>query len=446
MIRVRFAPSPHGHLFVSGARVALMNFLHARRHKGHLLLRFDDTDRDRSKPAYTESILHDLRWLGIAWDETFNQSDRLSLYEEAAQSLIAAGRVYPCFESPEELRAKQDFRVKRGQSPVYDRAMLRLTPEQRAAAEAGGKKPHWRFRLSNRTLEWPDIVLGPRQAKLPAVSDPILIRADGSVAPMLASVVDDMASGITHVIRAEDNAANTGIQIELFSALGMDPSRLTFGHLPPLGGAEGKAAGLAGRIGSMSIRALRGDGVQASAIVACLAQPVSQTRVKPGPTAGLAEHFMLSSLSRTNAKFDTANLLRVNREVLRTTDFADVADRLPSGATEAFWGAVRGHIDLLNEARGWWDVVSGTIVPPEMEDERAFLRLAEESLPAEPWDGDVWSAWLAALRESTGRSGGALITPLRLALTGEEQGPDLADLLPLIGRARAVGRLGVASG
>ena len=444
MIQVRFAPSPHGHLFVSGARVALMNFLHARRHDGRLILRFDDMDRERSKPAYLEAIQHDLRWLGIEWDDCFKQSDRLELYAEAGKRLIAAGRLYPCFESEEELRAKRDFRQKRGQSPVYDRAMLKLTPEQREAAEAGGKRPHWRFRLSNRVLEWQDIVLGTRQAKLPAVSDPILIRANGSVAPVLASVVDDMALGITHIIRAEDNAGNTGAQIELFSALGMDPSRLSFGHLPPLGDTDGRS-GLARRIGSMSIRALRNDGLEPTAIAMCLAQPVLDGKVEPKPTRELAASFMLSRLSRTNARFDAGSLLAINRNVLRGLDFAAVSDRLPSGATEAFWMALRGHIDLLNEARGWWDVVAGTIVPPVMDGEREFLLAAQDTLPAEPWDGAIWPTWVAALEAATGRSGEALLEPLRLALTGEEQGPDLAELLPLIGRSRVVGRLGIAA-
>ena len=443
MIRVRFAPSPTGHLFISGARVALVNFLHARRHGGHMLLRLDDLDRERCRPAYAEAIEHDLRWFGIEADSRFIQSERLPLYEAAIERLKLSGRLYPCFESDEELRAKREFRQKRGLSTVYDRAMLKLTEAQRTAAEAGGKRPHWRFRLSDRTLDWRDLVLGPRQAKLPAVSDPVLVRADGTPAPILASVVDDIDTGITHIIRGEDNAGNTGIQIDLFEALGTNPSRLTFAHLPPLGDSAG--GHLPRRIGSQSLRSLRNDGVDAMAIATCLAQPGITGTVGPAMPAGLAKAFDLGRLSRASGRFDAGLLLDLNRRVLREASFTAVADRLPSGATEAFWLAVRGRIDLLTEARGWWDVVAGTIVPPVIEGERDFLTTAQDLLPEEPWDIAVWATWMQALERATGRAADTLEMPLRLALTGEEQGPDLADLLPLIGRTRAAHRLQVAA-
>jgi glutamyl-tRNA synthetase len=443
MIKVRFAPSPVGHLFVSGARVALVNFLYARRHGGRLLLRLDDLDPERSKPAYAEAIEHDLDWLGIHWDDSFRQSDRQALYLAAAERLKQSGRLYPCFESEEELRAKREFRQKRNQPAVYDRGMLKLTPAQREAAEAGGKRPHWRFKLSDRTLEWHDIVLGARQAKLPAVSDPILLRADGSVSPVLAGVVDDIATEITHVIRAEDNVANTGIQIDLFAALGADPTRLRFAHLPPL--VESGRSRLARRIGNLSLRSLRNDGVEACVITACLTQSVAARLVEPAPLDQLASRFELARLSKAAAGFDASQLLALNRRVLGGLDFAAVSERLPSGATEAFWLAVRGCIDLLNEARGWWDVVAGTIVPPVIDGEREFLATAQDLLPAEPWDVSVWTTWTEALAKATGRVGEALMLPLRLALTGEEQGPELAQLLPLMGRSRAASRLQLAA-
>jgi len=443
MIKVRFAPSPVGHLFVSGARVALVNYLYARRHGGHLLLRFDDLDQERSKPAYADAIEHDLAWLGLDWDDSFRQSDRLALYQQAAERLKQAGRLYPCFESDEELRAKYAFRQKRHQPTVYDRAMLKLTPAQRAAAEAGGKRPHWRFRLSDRALAWHDVVLGARQAKLTAVSDPVLLRADGSVSPVLASAVDDIDTGITHVIRGEDNAASTGIQIDLFAALGADPSRLCFAHLPPL--AERERSRLGRRVGSLSLRSLRNDGVEACVVAASLTQSVVAGPVEPVALAQLALGFELARLSSAAARFDAADLLALNRRVLQGLDYAAVAERLPGGATETFWLAVRGCIDLLNEARGWWDVVAGTIVPPVIDGEREFLATAQDLLPAEPWDISVWATWTDALAHATGRVGEALMLPLRLALTGEEQWPELAQLLPLMGRSRAANRLQLAA-
>ncbi len=442
-MRVRFAPSPVGHLYVSGARVALANYLHARRHGGKILLRFDDIDRDRAKPAFAEAIAHDLGWLGIGWDETFQQSDRLELYTKAADRLRAANRLYPCFEGDDELRAKRDQRLKRGKSPIYDRAMLKLTGEQRAKAEANGKQPYWRFLLSPRTLEWHDGIGGPRHAKLTAVSDPVAMRADGTPTALFASVIDDIETGITHVIRAEDNAANTGVQLDLWEALTGKPPRVQFAHLPAL--ADTGRVRLSRKVGSLSVRALRGDGVDPAALATCLARIGLGNLGEPAAMDDLIRDFDLGRLAQTVAGFDASQLLWLNRRALGRLDFAAIADRLPGGATEAFWLAVRGSLDLLNEVRGWWEVVAGTIVPPPIDGETRFLSAAEALLPPEPWDETVWRSWTDALSQTTGRVGEALWMPLRLALTGEEQGPSLEALLPLIGRARAATRLRIAA-
>jgi glutamyl-tRNA synthetase len=445
-VKVRFAPSPTGHLHVGNARVALANFLFARRHGGTFLLRYDDTDAERSRPELVEAIAHDLRWLGIDWDESFHQSDRLEFYAAAAEKLKQAGRLYPCFESEDELRAKRERQLKRHQAPVYDRSMLSLTPEQRAAAEAGGKRPYWRFLLSPRTVEWDDMVLGHRQVKLPSLSDPVLIRGDGTPLYTFTSVVDDIETGITHIIRGEDHITNTGIQLDLFAALsagGEPPAQIGFAHLPLLTDTEGGK--LSKRIDSLSLRSLRNDGVEPGAIASYLARLGTSDDPEALPIAELAAHFDLSHVSHSAARFDATQLLALNRRVLHRLPFAEVADRLPSGATETFWLAVRGNLDLLVEARGWWDVVAGTIVPPVMEGERDFLLAAHETLPAEPWDGSVWASWTDALKQATGRKGRALFLPLRMALTGEEHGPELRDLLPLIGRARVANRLQIAA-
>jgi glutamyl-tRNA synthetase len=440
MIRVRFAPSPTGLLFLSGARVALANHLFARRANGRMLLRLDDLDEERCRPAHADAILQDLRWLGVAWDDCIRQSDRLPQYQHAIERLKNDGCLYPCFETEEELKAKLEFRRKRGQPQVYDRAMLRLTDKQRRDAEAGGKRPHWRFRLPDRTLEWNDLVLGPRHATLAAVSDPIVARADGLPTSILASVVDDIDSKTTHIIRGEDSAGNTAAQMALFEVLAGTTTAIRFAHLPALTDPEAAAGGR--RVGSLCLRSLRNDGIEPRAIAACLAG-VAAGDGPPLLLDELAAGFELSPMA--HAKFDMARLLGANRAILRTLDFAAVADRLPDGATEAFWLAVRGDLDLLKEARGWWDVVAGSIVPPIMDDDRDVLVAACETLPPEPWDTTVWSNWIDALERATGASGEALLTPLRLALTGEETGPDLASLLPLIGRALAASRLGYAA-
>lgn len=444
-IRVRFAPSPTGYLHVGNARVAIANWLFARRHGGAFVLRLDDTDTTRCKPEYEAAIEEDLRWLGLAWDEgPIRQRDRLAPYAAAAEALKNAGRLYPCWESEEELAFKRNQRLKRGLAPIYDRAALAMTEAQRARAFASARPPYWRFRLSAGETAWDDLVLGRRIVKLPAVSDPVLIRADGTPLYTFASVVDDLELGITHIIRGEDHITNSGVQRDIMAALGADPDAIRLAHLPLLVGAEGEP--LSKRIGSLSLRALRADGIEPAALAAYLARLGTPDDLAPADLAALAAGFDLGRISHSPARFDPAQLLALNRKVLHATAFEAVRDRLPDGATEAFWLAVRGNLDLTTEARHWWDVVAGQIVPPPLEGEGAFLCEATAALPPEPWDGTTAKAWAAALTAATGRKGRALWRPLRLALTGEEHGPDMAALLPLIGRDRVVSRLTLAAG
>jgi glutamyl-tRNA synthetase len=440
-VKVRFAPSPTGLLHVGNTRAALANHLFARRTGAKFLLRIDDTDRERSRPEHEQAIGHDLAWLGIGWDETFRQSDHLDRYAEAADRLRASGRLYPCFESEDELRVKRDLRIKRGKPPVYDRAMLKLTPEQRAAAEANGKRPYWRFRLSDRDVAWRDRVLGERRVKLTAVSDPVLIRADGTPLYTFTSVVDDVATGITTVIRGEDHITNTGIQLDLFEALGAPPPE--FAHLPLL--TDGDGGKLSKRLDSLTLRSLRHDGIEPMAVTSYLARLGTSEDPEPLPLGALAAGFAFEKFSHSAARFDARQLMALNRRVLHELPFEAVADRLPAGATEAFWLAVRGNLDLLTEARLWWDVAAGDVSPPVLVGEGAFLSAALAALPPEPWDEGTWTAWTGALREATGRKGRALFLPLRQALTGEDHGPELRELLPLMGRARAAERLRIAS-
>jgi glutamyl-tRNA synthetase len=451
MIRVRFASAPSGSLLLGSARVALANHLFALRGNGQMLLRLDDLVPDRSRPVLAdqiraEQVMQDLRWLGIDWHSTFRQSERMDVYQDVIARLKRDQFIYPCFESEEELKAKQEFRRKRNQPLIYDRAMLSLTEKQRHDAEAGGKRPHWRFKVSGRTMEWKDLVLGPRRATLTTVSDPILVRADGTPSALLASVADDIGHGTTHIIRAEDNAGNTAIQLELFEVLRGPHRPVRFGHLPALGDS-GKAPPGGRRVGNLALRSLRADGVEPWAIITCIAgvQPENGGTVEHGDMSltELVRRFELTDL--TTSRFDIAQMLALNRHLLGKLDFAAVSDRLPDGASEAFWLAVRGRLDLLKEARGWWDVVAGTIVPPVIEGARDLLLSAGSLLPPEPWDSAMWITWLSALEQTTGYTGDALLAPLRLALTGEDSGPELADLLPLIGRPRAASRLAIAA-
>jgi len=443
-MKVRFAPSPTGLLHVGNARIALANWLLARRHGGTFLLRLDDTDLERSKPEYEAAIQEDLRWLGLDWDAMERQSARLERYEAAKQQLIKSRRLYPCFESEDELVAKRERRRKMGKPPVYDREALKMTQDQYDRAIANGKTPYWRFLLGSRTVNWDDGVLGARSVKLQAISDPVLIRADGTPLYTFCSVVDDIDFAITHVIRGEDHVTNTGIQLDIYEALGGRPDKIDFAHLPLLTDTDGGP--LSKRLGSVSLRQLRQDGVEPEALAGYLMALGSSIDPVPGMPVDLVQRFEIGRVSHSTARFDVRQLLAQNKKVLHAMPFAHVQPRLPAGATEEFWNAIRGNLDLVGEAADWWQVTAGAIVPAVQEGEGDFLRAALDSLPAEPWDEATWGAWTGVLKDGTGRKGKALFHPLRLALTGEEHGPDLKSMLPLIGREKAVSRLRTASG
>ncbi len=439
MVKVRFAPSPTGYLHVGNARAALVNFLFARSQGGHFLLRLDDTDTERGRPEYEQGIYDDLHWLGLTWDSTDKQSLRSARYSQAAEALKAAGRLYPCFENEDELAAKRAALIKRKLPPVYDRASLSLTPAQRAAAEAAGKRPHWRFKLSDGAASWQDLVLGSRTVKFATVSDPVLIRADDSPLYTFTSVVDDVDHEITHIIRGEDHVTNTAVQIDLFQAITSAPLP-RFAHLPLI--SDGDGGKLSKRLGSVSLRAMRKDGIEAASITAYLARLGTNKDPAPLSLDELAAAFNINDFGRSSPRFDPKQLLALNRKILHGMDFAQVRDRLPEGATEEFWLAVRGNLDMLTEARLWWEVVSGDIAPPDVTaEETAVIAAALKTLPPEPWDQATWKPWVAEIAAASGAKGRALYHPLRLALTGEEQGPEMAVLLPLLGHNRVAERL-----
>jgi glutamyl-tRNA synthetase len=436
-MKLRFAPSPTGHLHVGNARIALANWLVARKLGAELVLRLDDTDTGRSRAEFAQAIEEDLRWLGLGWDHMFRQSDRLPLYAEAAERLKKSGHLYPCLESEEELNFKREQRLRQGKPPIYDRGALKMTAEQLARALENGKKPYWRFKLSGTSIEWQDGVLGRRAVKLSAISDPVLIRADGSPLYTFTSVVDDLETGVTHVVRGEDHVTNTGVQLDIWRALG--GGALEFAHLPLLTDADGGP--LSKRIGSLSLRQLRRDGVEAPAITGYLGALGTSHDPFPAKPAELLAGFDLSAVSHSSPRFDPRQMLALNRKLLHAMPFEEARAHLPAGADAGFWEAIRENIDLMPEAKHWWDVVRGHIAPVAQPEEVAFLAQARELLPAEPFDASTWSVWTEALKSATGRKGKALFMPLRLALTGEDHGPDLKTLLPLMGRGRAAERL-----
>ncbi|MFO0992106.1 MAG: glutamate--tRNA ligase [Hyphomicrobiales bacterium] len=438
MTLVRFAPSPTGLIHIGNARTAIVNYLFARKNAGQFLLRYDDTDVERSKPEFAAAIAKDLEWLGIHPDQVEQQSARTARYDEAAARLKVEGRLYPCYETPDELDRRRKRQLARGLPPVYDRAALKLTDEERAKFEAEGRKPHWRFKLDQRRVEWNDLVRGPQHIDTASLSDPVLVRGDGSYLYTFTSVVDDIDLGITHVIRGEDHVVNTAVQTEIFEALrGKVPH---FAHHSLLIGADGK--GLSKRLGSLSIRSLRDEGLEAMAVVSHTALLGTSESIHPcADYQELIEGFDLGKLSRAPARFDEAELRHLNAKLLHTLPYAAVKDRLGFG-TEAFWLAVRGNLALLSDARVWWDVVTGSIAPVISPDDREFVAASAGLLPPEPWGDKTWADWTGAIKAATGRKGKGLFMPLRLALTGLDHGPELAALLPLIGREKSLKRLG----
>lgn len=437
-VAVRFAPSPTGRLHVGNARGALLNWLFARKHGGSFLLRLDDTDTARSTEDFAKGIEADLRWLGLDWDRFAKQSDRFALYADATEKLKASGRLYPCYETSEELQLRRKIQLSQKKPPVYDRAALKLTAEDRAKFEAEGRQPHWRFRLNPGTVVWDDIIHGRVEIDMASLSDPVLVRSDGYPLYTLSSVVDDGDLKISHVIRGEDHVTNTAAQIQLFEALGYAVP--TFAHFSLLLDADG--GGLSKRLGSLSLADLRDQGYEPMALNSLLARLGSADPVEAQTDVqALVAGFDLSRFSRAPARLDPHDLDLLNAKLLHGTEFNAVRDRLPAGATEAFWLAIRGNLGRLSEAADWWPVVSDDL--STVQEDPAVLAAAVEALPSEPWDATTWKTVTQAISAKTGAKGKALFHPLRLALTGRDKGPEMAALLPLIGRERALKRLSV---
>lgn len=443
----RFAPSPTGRLHVGNIRTALHNWMLAQKLGGKFLLRIDDTDPERSKEEYVEAIRSDLAWLGMHPDGEERQSERLARYDAAFEMLKAAGRVYPAYETAQELELKRKVLLGRGLPPIYDRGALELSEANRAAKEAEGIQPHWRFKLDHaEAIAWEDGVRGSAKFDPALLSDPVIRRADGSWLYMLPSAVDDIEMGITHVLRGEDHVSNTAVQIQMFTALyaagfaadgGAAKSHPEFAHEALLVGKEGK---LSKRLGSLGCDALREKHIEPEALVAMLARLGTSLPVEPiADVQSLLKTFDLATFGRAPAKFDDAELERVNTAIVHALEFDEVAGRLPDGMDEAGWHAVRPNVANMGEVAEWWRLVTGPIERLEFsEDDKAYLAQAADALT---WSDDPWGGLTTALKEATGRKGKALFLPLRQALTGMNHGPDMGELLPLIGEEEARARL-----
>ena len=439
MTTTRFAPSPTGRLHVGNIRTALHNWMYAQSTGGRFLLRIDDTDAERSEERHVEAIRADLAWLGLIPDAEVRQSERFDLYRRRLVILALSGRAYRAYESAQELDLKRKIQLGRGLPPVYDRAALALTDDDHAKLEAKGIRPHWRFKLDHGApIEWNDAVRGPQRFDPATMSDPVIRRADGTWLYMLPSVIDDIDMGVTQVVRGEDHVSNTALQIQMFQALGAELPR--FAHAALLTGNEGK---LSKRLGSLVVDHFREIGIEPQAVRALLARIGTSDPVEPvADMAPLIAGFDFARFGRAPARFDEAELAQLNARILHQTPFEAVADRLPTGMGEAEWEAVRPNLNTVAEAADWWQVIEGPVDAPEVpEEDRAYLVQAAEVAGQIDWANDPWHALTATLKDATGRKGKTLFLPLRLALTGRAQGPDMAALLPLIGRDRTIARL-----
>jgi len=436
MIVTRFAPSPTGRLHAGNIRTALVNWLLARSAGGRFVLRLDDTDLARSTAESAQSIRDDLAWLGLVPDVEVKQSDRFDRYEAALAQLAAQGRAYACYETPEELELKRRVALSRGLPPIYDRAALALTDADKARLEAEGRCPHWRFRMDETAdVEWHDGVRGACHFPAASLADPVVRRADGSWLYMLPSVVDDIDLGITDIARGEDHVTNSAVQLQMFAALGAAPPRLA--HMALF---TGKDAALSKRLGSEGFESWHEQGIEPVAVAALLARLGTSQPVEPvARLADLLPGFSLSHFGRAPARFDPADLASLSARCIHHMAHADVAARLPAGIGESEWLAIRPNLTRLDEVASWHAVIAGPIAA--VIEEPDYLAAARAVLAELPWGDDIWTRLIEALKAATGRKGKALFLPLRLALTGQPHGPEMAALLPMIGRDAALGRL-----
>ncbi len=438
-VLVRVAPSPTGLLHIGNARAAVLNALFARKEGGKFMLRIDDTDDTRSRPEFETAIMEDLAWLGVTHDLFARQSERAAFYQKALDRLKELGQVYPCYETPEELERRRKRLAAQNKPPVYDRAALKLTDADRAKLESEGRRPHWRFKLSQKKVGWEDLVRGPVEIDTAHLSDPVLVREDGRFLYTLPSVVDDADFGITHILRGEDHVTNTAPQIEIFEALGATVPK--FAHYALFVASGGEV--LSKRLGALSLQALRADGIEPLALASYLAKIGTSDPLEPRLSLdGLAEGFAFEKLGRAPARLDAAELATLNGKLLHALPYEAVAQRLEAmgiSGGAAFWDAVKPNLTRLSDAKAYWGWITGPLTP--VIEDADLAAKAAALLPPEPWTEDTWSSWTKAVGAASGAKGRALFHPLRLALTAQEHGPELKKLLPLIGRAKALARL-----
>ena len=439
MTKVRFAPSPTGYLHIGNFRTALVNFLFSRKQNGHFMLRIDDTDEERSSLEYENGIKEDLKWMGINWDSIEKQSSRLSNYDKALEILLDKKRAYPCFETGDELSLKRKSQLSSGKPPIYDRSALKLSDSDIASLKSEGKRPHYRFLLKHSDVIWHDLIKGESKYNMSNLSDPVIIREDGRVIYTLASVVDDIDFEVTDILRGEDHMTNSAAQIQLFEALGSLAPRL--GHLSLLTDISG--SGLSKRLGSLSLRDLKKEGFQPLAIASLLSRIGTSDSTEISTELNeIITNFDINKFGKSKPKFDKVELSALNSKFFQLIDFENIFDDLKKiniHITKEFWYLIRGNIKTLNDVNFWWNVVYGNI--KTIKDSEEFTNLAIKTLPKKDFDKNTWSTWTSLIMKESGRKGKDLFKPLRLCLTGQSNGPEMASLVFIMGRDKVIERL-----
>ena len=438
-VKTRFAPSPTGLLHLGNIRTALINWLFARTNNGKFILRIDDTDTERSKDEYVSKIKYDLEWLGIDYDETFNQSSRFEIYKERFEFLKDQERIYPCYETHLELERKRKLQLAAGGKQVYDRSALKLTDQEKRDFESEGRKPHWRFLMNSERIKWNDILKGDIEIDLTSLSDPVLFREDGVPLYTFSSAVDDIDFNVTNVIRGDDHTSNTAVQIELINAL--DKNNLVFAHHALLKASSGDK--LSKRDNVISIESFRESNIEPLAILSLLATIGTSNSIELKESIDqIIKEFKIKTISTSPGRIDIDLLNALNKKLIQNYDFDKVKERLgkvDKKIDENFWTAIRGNLNTVEEIKQWTDIVyDSKIIEPK---DKEFISTAIDLMPDEPWDDDTWDKWTLAIKEKTNRKGKELFMPLREAFTGVSQGPEMKKLIQLIGRSKIIERV-----
>ena len=437
----RFAPSPTGLIHIGNARSAVLNWAYINNKKGNFILRIDDTDLERSKKEYEEKIKRDLSWLGISWNKSFNQSDRKKIYDQSIEKLKKDNRLYPCFESQEELSLKKKSQLTSGKPPIYDRSSLDLTETEIKNLLQSGKKPHWRFKLENKTIEWNDLIKGKVSFESKNLSDPVLIREDETLLYHLPSVIDDIEEGVSEIIRGEDHISNTAFHIQIFEAL--NSTIPTYGHHPFLTDENGKGFGK--RLGSLSIEKLRDNGFESLTILNYLLSVGTSSNISSETdVTKLINNYNISNISNSSPKFSIEVLKLLNKEILQKYTYSDVKNKfldLGIHADNNFWIFIKNNINFFSECIEWYNIIKTE--KSFYAEDKEFLKDAADLLPKEPYTIDSWDEWILEINKKTGKKGKDLFMPLRMALTGKAKGPELKLLLPLLTKNNIMKKLGV---